>query len=103
MNKHETVLPARLLQPLPVPQSHWLDIAMDFIVGLPSSNGLTVILTVVDRLTKFGHFFSLAHPYTACKVVEVFFTGVFKLHGLPKTIVSDRDAIFTSLFLDRIV
>ncbi|XP_040988952.1 uncharacterized protein LOC121236569 [Juglans microcarpa x Juglans regia] len=59
-----------LLQPLPIPQSPWLDIAMDFIVGLPSSNGMSVILTVVDRLTKFGHFFPLTHPYTTCKVVE---------------------------------
>ncbi|XP_042962508.1 uncharacterized protein LOC122296781 [Carya illinoinensis] len=65
MNKHETVLPTRLLQPLPVLQIPWLDIPMDFIEGLSSSNWMTVILTVVDRLTKFGHFFPMSHPYTA--------------------------------------
>lgn len=57
MNKHEIVLPVGLLKPLPVPQTPWLDIAMDFIKGLPSSNGMIVILTMVDRLTKFDYFF----------------------------------------------
>jgi len=71
---------------------------MDFIDGLPLSHGHSVILVIVDCLTKYGHFFSLSHPYTAVTVANLFFTQVFKLHGLPQTIVSDRDAVFTSSF-----
>lgn len=71
---------------------------MDFTEGLPSSGGIIVILMVVDKLTKFGHFFPMAHPYTANKVAKVFFVGVFKLYGLLKAIVSDRNMVFTSLF-----
>lgn len=52
----------------------------------------------VDKLTKFVHFMPLSHPYTAATVVQAFMKGVFKLHGLPRSIVSDRDVAFTSAF-----
>ena len=75
-----------------------MDISMDFIEGLPKSHGQDVILVVVDKLTKFVHFFSLHHPFTTAKVATVFVQGVFKLHCTPKSIVSDRGAIFTATF-----
>ena len=59
---------------------------MDFITGLPKSQGYDVILVVVDKFTKFVHFMPLPHPYTATKVAQAFMTGVFKLHGLPRSI-----------------
>ena len=90
--------PTGLLQPLPIPNRPWLDINMDFIEGLPKSHGQDIILVVVDRLTKFVHFFSLHHPFIAAKVATVFMQGVFKLHGMPKSIVSDRGVVFTTAF-----
>ena len=71
---------------------------MDFVTVLPKSQGFEVIFVVVDRLTKFVHFMPLSHPFTATKVALEFMKGVFKLHGLPRTIVSDRDATFTFAF-----
>jgi len=97
-NKSEHLHPAGLLQPLDVPSIVWADVAMDFVEGFPRINGKSVILTVVDRFSKYGHFIPLGHPYTATTVAKAFFDIVVRLHGIPCSIVSDRDPVFTSQF-----
>ena len=94
--KGETCHYPGLLQQLPIPDMAWSYISMDFVEGLLKSNGKDVILVVVDRLTKYAHFLSLSHPYSASSVATLFLDNIFKLHGLPTTIVTDRDRIFTS-------
>jgi hypothetical protein len=71
---------------------------MDFIEGLPKVGGKSIILTVVDRFSKYAHFIPLAHPYSASTVARAFFDDIVRLHGIPLSIVSDRDPVFTSNF-----
>ena len=71
---------------------------MDFIEGLPNSEHKNSILVVVDRFSKYGHFIPLLHPYTAKDIATLFFHHIHKLHGLPTTIITDRDTIFVSQF-----
>jgi hypothetical protein len=70
---------------------------MGFIEGFPHVGVKSVILTVVNRLSKYAHFLALSHPYSATSVAKVFFEQVVRLHGDPTSIVSDRDPVFTSM------
>lgn len=85
-----------MLSALETPESPWTDIAMDFITSLPSSKGQTQIWVIVDRFTKMAHFVPLPTNTDTTLLVEVFLREVWRLHGLPNSIVSDRDSKFTS-------
>jgi hypothetical protein len=71
---------------------------MDFVEGFSRVNGKSVILTVVDRFSKYAHFVPLGHPYTTTSVAKVFFEEIVRLHDLTESIVSDHDPVFTSKF-----
>jgi hypothetical protein len=71
---------------------------MDFIKGLSQSKTLNYILVVVVKFSKYSHFVALTHPLIAAKVAKAFLDNVYKLHGMPFNIISDRDRVFTSNF-----
>lgn len=92
--KYNNAASLGLLQLLPIPESVWIDISMNFIDCLPISFGKTVIFVVVDRLRKAAHFIALSHPYSAVLVAQVFLDTIFRLHGFPRSIVLDTDSVF---------
>lgn len=96
--KHTTNKPIRLLQPLVVPIEIWKEVSMDFITGLPNIRGDSVIVTVVDRLSKFCHLGSQPSTYNTVAVERFFIHNVAKTYNFPKSIVSDRDKVFLSKF-----
>jgi hypothetical protein len=98
LNKGETVKSPGTLQPIPIPPAIWKDISMDFITGLPKSGNKLVIMVVVDHLSKYAHFCTLEHPFTASTMAQIFMDQVFKLHGMPHSIVFYHDPTFTSNF-----
>jgi len=96
--KYEPKRPAGLLPPLPILSSPWKELSLDFIIGLPPSQGYTTILVVVDRFTKGAHFGALASHYTTHKVAFLFQDMVGKLHGFPRSLVSNQDPSLLGAF-----
>ncbi|CAI5524929.1 unnamed protein product [Closterium sp. Naga37s-1] len=87
---------AGLLQPLPVPEQPWQVISLDFITGLPStSRGHDSILVVIDKFSKMGHFIPTNATATAEATARLFFDRIITIHGIPATLISDRDPKFT--------
>jgi hypothetical protein len=97
-DKAVTKSPGGLLQPLPVPVRPWASVSMDFITGLPDVDGYTSIMVVVDRFSKYATFIACKAPCKAEDAADYFFKSVVKYWGVPLSIISDRDARFTSNF-----
>jgi hypothetical protein len=94
---------AGTLQPLPIPSWKWEDLSMDFIVGLPNtSRHHDSIWIIVDRLTKTTHFLPVHTTHKAEKYAEIYIDQIVRLHGIPRTIVSDRGASFVARFWEQL-
>jgi hypothetical protein len=97
--KIEHQKPAGLLKPLAVPVWKWEDISMDFVVGLPRTpKGNDLVWVIVDRLTKVAHIVPVKTRYTTEKHAELYVEHILRLHGTPRSIVSDRGPQFVSKF-----
>ena len=91
--------PAGLLKSLEIPEWKWEDICMGFITGLPLAvKKKDAIWVIVDSLTKSAHFIATNQKYSANKLAELYIERIVTLHGVPKTITSDRGSVFVSSF-----
>uniref|UniRef100_A0A7N2MWN1 RNA-directed DNA polymerase n=1 Tax=Quercus lobata TaxID=97700 RepID=A0A7N2MWN1_QUELO len=91
--------PSGLLQPLPIPEWKWECICMDFVTGLPRSpKGHEAIWVIVDRMTKTAHFIPVKMTYSLDQLAQIYIDEIMSLHGVPASIVSDRDPRFTSSY-----
>ena len=91
------------LMPLPVPTRPWESVSLDFITGLPEVDGYDAILTVVCTLTKMAHFIPTTSNINAKQLAKLFMTNVYRLHGLPRYLIGDRDSLYTSEFFTKLM
>ena len=97
--KAEHQHPMEFLQPLPIPKWKWEVISIDFItILLKSKKQNDSIFVVIDNLLKAAHFIHVKSTYKAVNIVDIFLKEIFRLHGIPKEIISDRDVKFTRKF-----
>ncbi|KAJ9527669.1 hypothetical protein QJQ45_025946 [Haematococcus lacustris] len=98
-DKASTLKPGGLLNPLSIPDYRWESVSMDFITKLPSgSHGYDAICVFVDRLSKMVHFVPCREDLKARRFAQLFIDHVYKLHGMPAELISDRGSLFTSVF-----
>jgi hypothetical protein len=103
-NKAPTKKPAGLLQPLSIPKGPWDSVSMDFITGLPrTSRGNNAIIVFVDRLTKMTHIVPTTTTVDALGTARLFVDNVWKHHGIPLDVVSDRGSVFVGKFLTELL
>ena len=101
--KAEHQVPSGLLQPIRIPEWKWDRITMDFVVGLPlTGRRHDSVWVVVDRLTKSAHFLPVRTDYSLNKLVELYIKEIVRLHGIPVSIISNRDLRFTSRFWGKL-
>jgi Integrase zinc binding domain len=96
--KGENVLSPGLLEPIAIPNQAWEVITMDFVTGLPKSQGKDVLMVIIDKLTKYCHLIALTHSFKAFDIAQIFLDHIYKLQGMPVKIITDRDLLFTSIF-----
>jgi hypothetical protein len=101
--KADYMKPGELLQPLSILARKWDDISTDFIVGSPlTARKFNSIWVIVDRLTKSAHFIPINTNYNTQKYAEIYIARVFCLHGVPKTIISDRGSQYVARFWEQL-
>ena len=97
--KAEHQRPTRFLQPLSIPEWKWEHITMDFVTGLPRTLGDNdAIWVIVDRLTKSTNFLPMKVNFSMDRLTSLYIKEIVKMHGVPVSIVSDKDPRFTSRF-----
>ena len=97
--KIEHQRPAGTLQPLPIAEWKWEHIAMDFVTEFPrSSSGQDSVWVILDRLTKSAHFLPMRMTDSVASLSQLYIREIVRLHGVPASIVSDRDSRFVSQF-----
>ena len=97
--KAEHQRPHGKMQPLDIPLWKWEDITMDFITKLPrTARGVDSIWVIVDRLTKSAHFIPIQESISAEKLADIYIREIVARHGVPVSVISDRDVRFTSMF-----
>jgi hypothetical protein len=101
--KADHLTPTGNLQTLSIPEWKWENICMDFIVGLlHTSRGYNSIWVIVDRLTKSTHFIPVSTTYRVRQYTELYMSHIVRYHGIPKTIISDRESIFVARFCEQV-
>ena len=89
--KSDSRAKAGLLKPLEIPSRKWAHVTTDLVTDLPESNGFTAIVVFVGKLTKMVHLARCKKEVTTMEYAQIFVDNVFRLHGLPEVIISDRD------------
>lgn len=77
-------------------------VSLDFIEGLPRSNGYDTIMVVIDKFSKYAHFVHLAQPFIDMKITKPYMHHIYRLHGLPKLMISDWDKVFKSILWQQL-